>query len=185
MSRTVTAHMFYSLNGIAGSPEIWQDDLFGPDEAEAMGRMTSATTDLVMGRRLWQEWSEYWPGADDPFGKWVNPVRKHVLSTTLTGDLGWNSVIATGGAADYLARLREEDGGDIAIGGGVETIRRLVLEGLIDELTLTIHPVIAAEGAPLFAASVPSTRLRLLTATQTSVGNIIATYAVRPETPAS
>lgn len=181
MSRTITAHMFSTLNGVTEHAEHWQFDAFGPEEMEFMQKMTAATTDLVLGRTLWQEWSGYWPGAQDPFAEWVNPVRKHVLTSTLTGELPWNSVIATGDAAGYLGQLRQDPGGDIAIAGGVETTRRLVLAGLVDELTLTIHPVISGEGRRLFDESVPTTRLRLLNSTQTQAGNIVATYALRSD----
>lgn len=184
MSRTITAHMFYSLNGVAEDPHLWQFDAFGPDEMESMARMTDSTTDLVLGRTLWQEWSDYWPDAKDPFAQWVNPVRKHVLTSTLTGELPWNSTIIAGDPAAYLDQLRQEPGGDIAIGGGVETTRRLVLAGLVDELELTTHPVLAGEGRRLFDDPGTPARLRLLNSTQTQAGNIIATYAVRPDTSA-
>ncbi|MFN3600822.1 MAG: dihydrofolate reductase family protein [Dietzia sp.] len=185
MTRKTTAHMFYTLNGVAEHPDRWQFDSFGPDEMQGMAEMTAATTDLVLGRTLWQEWSGYWPGAQDPFAEWVNPVRKHVLTSTLTGELPWNSSIVTGDPAEYLEQLRREPGGDIAIAGGVETTRRIVSAGLVDELTLTIHPVIAGEGRRLFDDSVPTTRLHLLSSTQTQAGNIIATYTLRPESSAA
>ncbi|GAA1052443.1 dihydrofolate reductase family protein [Dietzia natronolimnaea] len=182
MSRTITAHMFSTLNGVVEHADHWQFDSFGPEEMQGMAEMTGKTTDLVLGRTLWEEWSGYWPGAQDPFAEWVNPVRKHVLTSTLTGELPWNSVIVPGDAAGYLEQLRQEPGGDIAIAGGIETIRRLVLAGLVDELTLTIHPVITGEGRRLFDDSVPTTRMRLLDSTQTQAGNIIATYALRSDT---
>ncbi|MET3861708.1 dihydrofolate reductase [Dietzia sp. 2505] len=185
MTRKITAHMFSTLNGVVEHPDRWQFDSFGPDEMQGMAEMTAATTDLVLGRTLWQEWSGYWPGAQDPFADWVNPVRKHVLTSTLTGELAWNSVIITGDAAGYLERLRQKPGGDIAIAGGVETTRRLVLAGLVDELTLTIHPVITGEGRRLFDDSVPTTRMDLLNSIQTRAGNIIATYALRPGSTAA
>ena len=61
----------------------------------------------------------------------------------------------------------------------------LVLAGLVDELTLTIHPVITGDGRRLFDDSVPTTRLQLRSSTQTTAGNIVATYSVRPDTPAA
>src|SRR5690606_22717737 len=104
---------------------------------------------------------------------------------TLTGDLPWNSTIVPGDPAEYLEQLRTQPGGDIAVGGGIETTRRLVLAGLVDELTLTIHPVITGGGRRLFDDSVPTTRLQLRSSTQTPAGNIVATYSVGPDTPAA
>ncbi|GAB3915298.1 hypothetical protein GCM10011575_39860 [Microlunatus endophyticus] len=180
MSRKVTAHLFHSVNGVVESPNLWQFDAFGPEEGELMGKTIGPVTDMVIGRKLWQEWSEYWPGRDDPFAAWINPVRKHVVTTTLTGDLGWNSTVVDNDPAAYVSKLKETDGGDISVGGGIETIRTLFLAGVIDALTLTTHPVVVGEGRRLFDESVPVTRLGLVDAITTSAGNAILTYNLRP-----
>jgi hypothetical protein len=33
MTRRLTAHLFYSVNGVAESPNLWQFDAFGPEKA--------------------------------------------------------------------------------------------------------------------------------------------------------
>ena len=179
MTRKVTAHLFNSLNGVVESPNLWQFDAFGPDEGQLMGEVIGPVTDVVLGRKLWQEWSEYWPKADDPFGQFINPVRKHVVTATLTGDLPWNSTVIEGDPVDYVNALRQRGDGDISVLGGIDTIRSLFLAGAIDELILTTHPVVTNEGRRLFDESVPMTRLSLVNAKQTSVGNAILTYALR------
>lgn len=181
MTRKITAHLFHSLDGVAESPDKWQFGAFGPEEGQMMGESIGSVTDAVIGRKLWQEWSEYWPDAEDPFAEWINPVRKHVVSTTLSGDLTWNSVVVDGDPIAYVRDLRERGAGDISVVGGVETVRSLFLAGLIDELTLTTHPVLAGEGRRLFDDTVPLTRLRLIRAAQTSAGNAVLTYGLRGE----
>ena len=98
MARTVTAHLFHSVNGVVESPNEWQFDAFGPEEMQLMGAAIGGITDVVIGRKLWQEWSDYWQsaGGDDPFAQFINPVRKHVVTSTLSGDLGWNSTVIDG-----------------------------------------------------------------------------------------
>lgn len=179
MSRPIAAHLFHSVNGVVEDPHLWQFDAFGEEEGQAMSAMIATVTDAVVGRTLWQEWSEHWPGADDPFAAWVNPIRKHVLSTTLPAELPWNSTLVTGDPLDYIRTLREEGEGGISVLGGIETIRSLFLAGLIDELTLTTHPVVAGEGRRLFDDSVPTTRLQLRNSAQTPAGNAILTYSLR------
>jgi RNA polymerase sigma-70 factor (ECF subfamily) len=98
MTRRTTAHLFSSVNGVVESPNLFQFDAFGPEEGEMMGRAIAGVTDVVIGRPLWQEWSQYWPDANDPFGAFINPVRNHVVTSTLSGDLGWNSVTWDGTA---------------------------------------------------------------------------------------
>lgn len=180
MARLVTAHLFHAVNGVVESPDQWQFDAFGAEEGELMGRAIAPVTDVVIGRKLWQEWSEFWPAApaDDPFAGFINSVRKHVVSSTLGGELGWNSTLVDGDPVAYVRELKAGDGGDISVAGGVETVRGLFLAGIVDRLMLTTHPV-AGVGRRLFDDSVPVTRLRLLGATPTSAGNVLLEYALR------
>lgn len=181
MTRATTAHLFSTVNGVAESPNLFQFDAFGEAEGELMGSALAGVTDVVLGRKLWQEWSQYWTSADadDPFGTFINPVRKHVISSTLTGELGWNSTLIEGDPVAYVRQLREGDGGGIVVAGGIETVRSLFLAGAIDALTLTVHPAISGEGLRLFDASVPLTRVRLVDSTITPAGNAVLTYALR------
>ncbi|GAA2806546.1 dihydrofolate reductase family protein [Saccharopolyspora taberi] len=180
MSRKTTAHLFSTVDGVVHAPDQWQFDCFGPEEGEFMGRALGNATDVVIGRTLWQEWSEYWPGAEDPFGAFINPVRKHVVTSTLEGDLGWNSTVINDDPVAYVQKLQQQGDGDIIVAGGVRTTRSLFLAGVIDTLTLTMHPVVTDEGTRLFDESVPLTRLRLLDSAITSAGNAILTYGLRP-----
>ncbi len=180
MPRKVTAHLFSTANGVVESPNLWQFDAFGPEEGQLMGEVIGSVTDVVIGRRLWQEWSQSWPGAEDPFGQFINPVRKHVVTSTLSGDLPWNSTVVGGDPVDHVRNLREQEGGDIAVTGGIETVRSLFLAGVVDELILTTHPVATNEGRRLFDETVPTTRLSLVRAQPTCAGNVVVTYALRP-----
>ena len=179
MTRKTTAHLFSSINGVVESPNLFQFDSFGPEEGQLMGETIGGVTDVVIGRRLWQEWSAFWPNAHDPFGAFINPVRKHVVSSTLTGDLTWNSTAIDGDPVAYVQQLQQQGDGDIAITGGIETIRSLFLAGVIDALMLTVHPVATNQGRRLFDESVDLTRLTLLSGTTTSAGNAVLTYALR------
>lgn len=78
-----------------------------------------------------------------------------------------------------MQQLRESEGGDISVGGGIETVRSLFLAGQIDTLTLTTHPAVTGEGRRLFDETVPVTRLSLVDSTVTSSGNAVLTYSLR------
>ncbi len=178
MTRRTTAHLFSSVNGVVESPDQFQFDAFGPEEGEAMGRSLADVTDVVIGRKLWQEWSDYWADKDDDFGAFINPVRKHAIGD-LPAEPGWNTTVITGDPIAHVATLRESGEGTIAVIGGIETIRSLFLAGQIDALTLTVHPAVTGHGRRLFDETVPLTRLRLIDAQITSVGNAQLTYAPR------
>ena len=181
MARTVTAHLFHAVNGVVEAPDEWQFDAFGEAEVAALGRAIGGVTDVVMGRRLWQEWSQYWPTAqgDDEFAVFINGVRKHVVSSTLDPEPGWNSTTIAGDPVAYVRDLKAGDGGGISVVGGIETTRSLFLAGVVDELTLTTHPAVGV-GRRLFDESVPVTRLELVRGGTTPVGNAMLTYRLRP-----
>ena len=101
------------------------------------------------------------------------------MSRSLTGDLGWNSTLIDADPAAYVRKLQQEGDGDISVVGGIETTRSLFLAGVVDALTLTIHPAVTPDGRRLFDESVPLTRLRMVDSRITSAGNAVLTYALR------
>lgn len=181
MAESVNAHLFYSLNGVVESPDLWQFDAFGEAEGELMGKALAGVTDVVIGRTLWQEWKEYWATADDPFGAFINPVRKHVVSSTLEGPLEWNSTLVTGDPSAYVRELAASAEGRVTVAGGVKTVRSLFAAGAIDNLTLTVHPAVTPEGVRLFDETFPLTRLQLVESVSTPAGNAVLTYTLRDQ----
>lgn len=182
MTRKVTAHLFYSVNGVSESPDKFQFDAFGEEEGRRMDASLTPVTEVVVGRKLWQEWRAFWTSEDgkrDEFGEFINPIRKHVISSTLSGDLDWNSTLVAGDPLAYVAELKAGEGGNVAVVGGVETVRSLFLGGAIDELTLTMHPAVTGQGRRLFDSSVPTTRLELVDSGTSSLGNVFLTYRLK------
>lgn len=136
------------------------------------------------GRVGYQEWAGYWPGAgaNDPFGGFINPVRKYVASRTLSGDLEWqNARLMDAGLEGFVAALKEGDGGEISVCGSISIVRQLLFAGLLDSLTLMVHPVIAGSGRQLFEPADPVTRLTLQDSSHTSKGNAILRYGLRAD----
>lgn len=180
--REVHASLFQSVDGVVESPNLWQFDNFDPEMGEMMTRAIAPIDDVLLGRVSYEEWSGYWPttGPDDPFGSFINPVRKHVATRTLSGPLAWqNSTIIAGGLEPFVADLKQQDGGRIAVQGSISVVRQLLFAGLLDRLTLMIHPVVAGAGKHLFEPNDPVTRLELVDSARTSSGNVLSTYARR------
>ncbi len=118
-------------------------------------------------------------GAADDFGDSISPVRKHMISSSLTGKLRCSSEPVTGDPVDYVRTLRATVGGRIVVAGGIETVRRLFLAGVVDVPTLTIHPVITGERPRLLEDTVPLTRLTSVESTATPAGNAVLNHALR------
>ena len=180
--RTVTAHLFHSVDGVVESPNLWQYDQFDAELGQAMQESIGRVGTVVLGRVSYEEWAGYWPdaGDGDPFAAFINPVEKLVASRTLSGELAWqNARLIEGDLVETVRALREGEGGDIAVNGSISVVRQLLFAGVLDELTLTTHPVVAGSGRRLFEPGDPRTRLRLLRGSTTSSGNTMLTYAVR------
>jgi dihydrofolate reductase len=182
--RKLTAGLFSSVDGVVESPHLWQFDSFDAELGAGMGAMISRVDTVLLGRHGYEEWADYWPSAEsaDPFGSFINPVRKFVASRTLSGDLGWtNASLMDAPLEEFVRALKQTDGGDIAICASISLVRQLLFAGLLDSLLLMIHPVVAGSGRHLFAATDPVTRLELQETTITSKGNVLASYGLRAE----
>lgn len=182
--RKVTAGLFHSVDGVVSDPFLWQFDSFDDDLGKGMTEMINRVDTVVLGRVSYQEWAGYWPtaSADQDFAGFINPVEKFVASRTLTEPLEWqNSHLIQGPLEDFIAGLKARDGGEIAVNGSISVVRQLLFAGLLDELTLMTHPVVAGSGRHLFSDGDPVTRLSLKNQYRTSKGNVISTYALLGE----
>ena len=88
-------------------------------------------------------------GDDSGFGVPVFVVTHRPDDTVVKGDTTFEFV--TGGIADALARARAAAAGkNVIVVGGADLLRRYLAAGLVDELTLTIAPVLLGAGKRLF-----------------------------------
>jgi Dihydrofolate reductase len=183
--RKVTAGLFYSIDGVAEAPDQFQFDAFDDELGMLLGAVMERVDTVLMGRVGYEEWAGYWPttGEDEGFAQFINEVPKFVASKTLKGPLSWqNATLIEGDVDGFVRGLKQQDGGEIAVMGGMSLVRHLFLAGLLDELTLITHPVIAGNGGRhLFDPEGPTTRLELKASERTSKGNMVLTYGLRAE----
>ncbi len=179
--RKVTSGLFHSIDGVVADPYKFQFDSFDDELGEGLTKMMETVDTVVLGRVSYQEWAGYWPTAsvDEDFAGFINPVEKFVASRSLQEPLEWqNSHLIEGPLETFVAGLKERDGGEIAVCGSISVVRQLLFAGLLDELTLMTHPVVAGSGRRLFQDGDPTTRLSLKDQYRTTKGNVISTYAL-------
>ena len=98
------------------------------------------------------------------FERWPYPERKTVVFTR-GGELSISSpdTAATSRApSDVVADLRLHDGKDLWLAGGGDLIRACLDHRLIDDIIVSIHPVMLGGGIPLVAGGTIATRLALV-----------------------
>ncbi len=147
--------------------------------------MMDTTTTVVLGRVSHTEWSQHLPTSDDPFAQLNNPVEKLVVSSTPGPELSWsNARLLEVDLVTALTALRETDGGDTAVCGSTSVVRQLLFAGVLGELVLVTHPVVAGSGRHLFTADDPVTPLQLLGVGATPRGDVLARYGPAGTDPA-
>ena len=72
----------------------------------------------------------------------------------------------------------------IALSGSVSVVRQLLAAGLLDELHLFVHPVLAGTGLRLFKDGNPEVPLRLLSSKPFATGVVYLVYGPDPNPPA-
>jgi dihydrofolate reductase len=117
--------------------------------------LTQHSDALLQGRRTYQVSASAWPSrSGDPFSDWINRVQKYVVSNTLTEkDITWNptTIIRGDDFVKTVSDLRTQRGGYIYVYGSATMVRSLLAADLVDELLLTIEPIILGGGKTIFA----------------------------------
>lgn len=172
--RKLSSTLFMSLDGVAESPEKWQ---FEDDFDDSIIQEWLVPDAVVLGRRTYQEWADYWPkSTEEPFASFINKAPKYVASTTLES-VDWdNTTLIKGNLSEELTKLKGQPGGTIGVQGSPTLVRSLVQSDLLDELVLIVHPVLAGKGKRLFDDSGDVKRLELADSRITDSGIAVLTY---------
>ena len=148
----IVSNFFISLDGVVQDPHEWHFPYFDEDMGRIVGAGMEGQSGFLFGRRLYDQWSEYWPGnTDEGFGPHINAIAKYVLThRPIEGDLWNNTTVIAEDHVEAVQALKESTDGVIAMSGSATTVRWLIAHGLLDELALLVHPIAVAKGQRLF-----------------------------------
>ena len=148
---------------------LWCDEV-----KEMMADYWKTVDTVVMGRKTYEDMLAL--GPSDYQG-----ATTYVLSRTWQHDPDRDreTVIVDRDAAEFVAELKEQDGQGICVMGGGEIAKSLLEAGLIDEVSLNLHPVLLGSGVPLFRGLTRQVDLELTDCTQLPSGCVCVTYRVR------
>ena len=147
--RKVVAYELLSLDGVAEKPDGFFADWDDAMEAN-LGAVIAAQDSVILGRRSYEEWAEFWPGSDiEPFATFINGVAKYVATSTPL-DREWaNTTVVDGELVEFVRDLRNQPGADIGVHASISVAQALLAAGVVDELRLVIAPTIAGSGRRL------------------------------------
>lgn len=110
---------------------------------------------VVLGRRTYEKVIEL--GVPAPHAE----KETYVITKTPKPAVG-NTHFFTGNVTELIARLRDEEGKTIFVDGGSQMVALLRQQFLLDEMVVSIIPILLGKGIPLFAENLPNQKLELL-----------------------
>ena len=119
---------------------------------------------LLLGRRSDEWFAARWASRDGEWADRLNSLPKYVVSSTLDQPKWANSTVLKGDVVTEVSKLRQELDGDIVVYGSTRLVHTLMEHDLVDELRLTVYPVVLGSGERLFGQTTGKTPMRLIAA---------------------
>jgi dihydrofolate reductase len=138
---------------------------------------------LLLGRRSDEYFAGHWLSRSGEWADRLNGLPKYVVSSTLEEPRWSNSTVFKGAVlkgdvVTEVTKLKQELAGDIVVYASTPLVRTLMEHDLVDELRLTVFPVVLGAGQRLFGETSDKKPMRLVS-TRT-VGDSLAYLTYEP-----
>jgi dihydrofolate reductase len=131
---------------------------------------------LLLGRRSYEFLAALWPSRSGELAERLNSLPKYIVSTTLE-DPGWNnSTVLKGDVVEEVSRLKGGLNGEIVVPASFQLFHTLFEHDLVDELRMTIIPVVLGSGRRLFGERGHMSAMRLVDTRTVDDGVAFLTY---------
>ena len=165
-----------SLDGVIGNLQAWGMDYLDADAQKAATAQLSRSDAMLMGRNTYQALATAWSTREGEFAETINAIQKYVISSTLQSTDWNNSTILGGDVITEVTELRQQDGQDLTIYGHGPLGQTLLEHGLLDEIRLSVHPIIVGTGTLFYRDAPKKTELELVGSESLPSGVIVLSY---------
>ena len=188
--RKIVVQEFITLDGVMQAPGGPEED---PSENFRFGGWTAPyfreaddaagdfmkkwmeSTDILLGRKTYDLFAEYWPKHADMWPG-IQVVKKYVMSKTVTENKSdWKNVSFLS-SVDDIKKLKDSEGSDIKVHGSGNLAQTLFANDLVDELHLMTFPIILGKGKRLFGDTSIPAAYTIMDSLVTPSGVIFANY---------
>jgi dihydrofolate reductase len=140
--RKIILNLAVSLDGLIEGPKGEFDWCF-TDQDYGMNQFLQGIDTIFFGRKSYEMMLAY---DANPYPN----KMKYVFSRNLQPAAAQTEVISDN-TLEAAAAIRRQSGKDIWLFGGADLTTSFLNAGLVDELQLSVHPVVLGQGKPLFA----------------------------------
>ncbi len=176
--------LFIGLDGVAEIDPAWHFPYFDENMGRAVDHDYGGADVLLLGRVTYDSFAGAWPAREEAgeedaaFARSLGDRRKVVVSRQSLQFTWRNSELVDGDLVAAVTALKADPTlGRILIPGSISIVRQLLAAGLVDELSLLVHPVAARHGRHLFEEGDPPYHLRLVRSEVFPTGVVWLTYS--------
>ncbi|HLF65606.1 MAG TPA: dihydrofolate reductase family protein [Saprospiraceae bacterium] len=170
--RRVILGLAVSLDGFIEGPNGEYDWCF-TDQDYGMSEFFHRIDSSFIGRKTY----EMMLGMEDPGGGFPK-LKEYVFSNSLES-VKEGVVLIQGNIKEKVNAIKREPGKDIWLFGGAILTMSLMNLGLVDQLWLSVHPIILGSGNPLFAGINGRVPLKLSSSKVYDTGLVSLIYEVQ------
>lgn len=179
--RNVKYFVANSLDNFIARPDGAVDWLFMDGTDYGMGEFFKTIDTVLLGRKTYDHAlkGKSSKGKKSKSKNSFMGMRSYVFSRTMKTAADDGVTIISEHAGEFVQNLKNEAGKDIWLMGGGELASSLFAEKLVDEIDLTIQPILLGRGIPLFPDIGKQIDLELLHSKAHKNGCVQVAYRVK------
>jgi dihydrofolate reductase len=184
---------FVSLDGVMEDPgggesfkyAGWSFEFDAEEGMQFKLDETRASSALLLGRVTYDGFAQAWPSQEGEFADKFNSMPKYVVSSTLENPEWTNSTVLKGDVVEEVAKLKDDQEGEIVVHGSAQLVHTLLEHDLVDELRLMVYPVVLGTGKRVFGETTDKKRLQLVDSKVVGDGVLLLVYEKASDEPAT
>ena len=165
-----------TLDGYIEGPNGEYDWCF-TDQDYGLKEFFSRIDAIFIGRKSYEMMQQHTDGDNNATIPGMPPMAEYVFSRTLRS-VKKGAVLVSGDSIAEARRIKEQPGRDIWLFGGASLTDALMKEGLVDQLWMSVHPLLLGSGKPLFHEQNSRTKLTLLETKTYETGLVSLSYSI-------
>jgi dihydrofolate reductase len=158
---------------------------FGGKDLEQWGKVSLdealGAEALLLGRRSDEWFATRWAARTGEWADRLNSLPKYVVSSTLEQPQWGNSTVLQGDVVSEASKLKHKLDGEILVYASYQLGRTLIEHDLVDELRLTVFPVMLGAGERLFGETTAKKPMRLAGTQTIGDGLVFLSYQLVPD----
>ncbi|MHA4846177.1 dihydrofolate reductase family protein [Flavitalea antarctica] len=174
--RKVILGVAVSLDGYIEGPNGEYDWCF-TDQDYGLNEFFTRVDTIFIGRKSYEMALQYTNDNNGEMVPGMPRMTEYVFSDTLK-NVKEGAILVSGDSLEQARKVKQLAGKDIWLFGGASLTDSLMKEGLVDELWLSVHPILLGTGKPLFRQQENRTNLTLIHSKTYETGLVSLRYAI-------